>query len=208
MLSVPLVVNEEFKARRPSYVRRALAATILLHALLLFLAPAAELRPYKAPESQPIVTLQDVEEYNYSFSEPDEVSPPDDPVKHVPDPDPVSEPPATSERDIRLSDPQLKRPSNRTPFVAIDELPKMVLSVRPEYPPLAREAGIEGTVRLVVLVGADGKVISAHVLSSDVTPSMEKAAVRAAMKCKFKPGRQRHTPVKATVVIPFHFKLR
>jgi len=62
-------------------------------------------------------------------------------------------------------------------------------------------------VRFKVLVGEDGKVIRAEVIDSDVTPAMEKAAVEAARRCRFKPAKQRTVPVKAQVMIPFQFKL-
>jgi len=72
---------------------------------------------------------------------------------------------------------------------------------------LAREAGIEGTVAVSVLVSEEGKVLSASVLSSDVTPAMEKAALEAAKKCRFRPAKQRTVAVKAHVMIPFQFQL-
>ncbi len=36
---------------------------------------------------------------------------------------------------------------------------------------------------------------------------MEKAALEAAKKCRFRPAKQRTVPVKAHVMIPFHFQL-
>ena len=70
-----------------------------------------------------------------------------------------------------------------------------------------REAGIEGTVAVRVLVNEQGKVIAADILSSDVTPAMEKAALEAAKQCRFRPAKQRTVPVKAHVMIPFSFQL-
>ena len=83
----------------------------------------------------------------------------------------------------------------------------LIKYVSPRYPDLARQAGIEGTVLLRVLVGKDGKVVSANVLQSDVTPMMEKAAVAAAKQFRFKPAKQRTVPVKATMMVPIRFKL-
>ena len=77
----------------------------------------------------------------------------------------------------------------------------------PTYPALARQAGIEGTVLLRVIVGTDGKVESASVIQSDVTPAMEKAAIAAARKFIFKPARQRTVPVRASMAVPIRFKL-
>jgi len=92
-------------------------------------------------------------------------------------------------------------------FYAFDEAPVLVKYVSPKYPDLARQAGIEGTVLLNVLVGDDGKVIGVTVIQSDVTPAMEKAAMEAAKQFLFKPAKQRTMPVKARVAIPIRFKL-
>ena len=92
-------------------------------------------------------------------------------------------------------------------FLAFDEPPTLSYFEAPVYPDLAREAGIEGTVRVKVLVAEDGKVLSATLISSDVTTAMEKAALAAAKRCRFNPAKQRTRPVKAHVMIPFHFRL-
>ena len=92
-------------------------------------------------------------------------------------------------------------------FYAFDEPPVLIKFVNPKYPDLARQAGIEGTVLLNVLVGDDGKVLQVSVIQSDVTPAMEKAAIEASKLFMFKPAKQRTVPVKARVAIPIRFKL-
>jgi periplasmic protein TonB len=92
-------------------------------------------------------------------------------------------------------------------FYAFDEAPVLIRFVNPVYPDLARQAGIEGTVLLDVLVGDDGKVIEATVAQSDVTTAMEKAAEQAAMQFLFKPAKQRTVPVEAHIAVPIRFKL-
>ena len=92
-------------------------------------------------------------------------------------------------------------------FYAFDEPPVLIKFVSPRYPDLARQAGIEGTVLLNVLVGDDGKVLQVSVIQSDVTPAMEKAAIEASKLFMFKPAKQRTVPVKARVAIPIRFKL-
>ncbi len=92
-------------------------------------------------------------------------------------------------------------------FYAFDEAPVLIRFVNPVYPDLARQAGIEGTVELEVLVGVDGKVVEVSVLRSDVTTAMEKAAEQAAMQFLFKPAKQRTVPVEARIAVPIRFKL-
>lgn len=92
-------------------------------------------------------------------------------------------------------------------FIVFDELPVPEQLVRPEYPPLAREAGIEGTVHLKVLIGLDHRVHQVIVLGSDVTPAMERAAVRAALECRYKPARQGSIEVEVWTSIQITFRL-
>ncbi|UCG51899.1 MAG: energy transducer TonB, partial [Candidatus Latescibacterota bacterium] len=121
---------------------------------------------------------------------------------------PDDEFPGTSPIDFRdlPQPPAPPGPSDRS-FLAFDQMPVLVHFERPGYPKLARQAGFEGRVRVAVLVGEDGKVIQAKIVSSEVSGAMEQAALTAATKCRFEPARQRTTPVKARVVIPFEFRL-
>src|SRR5262249_58669673 len=48
-------------------------------------------------------------------------------------------------------------------YVYTDELPQPVRCTKAVYPDLAREAGVEGTVKLELLIGLDGHVLRAIV---------------------------------------------
>jgi protein TonB len=72
---------------------------------------------------------------------------------------------------------------------------------------MAREAGIEGSVMVKVLIDEKGKVVAASILQSNVTDSMNQAALVAAHRCTFEPAKQRHKPVPVTIAIPFEFRL-
>ncbi|PIE75764.1 hypothetical protein CSA17_05785 [bacterium DOLJORAL78_65_58] len=77
---------------------------------------------------------------------------------------------------------------------------------KPVYPEIARKAQMEGTVLVKVLVGPDGSVKNAQIIQG-VNPILDKAALAAALKCKFIPGKQRNIPVKAQMALPFSFRL-
>ena len=85
--------------------------------------------------------------------------------------------------------------------------PVLTRRATPVYPSLAREAGIEGTVLIKVVVSPQGKVVGAMVLESDVTTTMEEEALRAARLCEFEPAKNGNLKVASTVVIPFDFRL-
>jgi protein TonB len=98
-------------------------------------------------------------------------------------------------------------PEQAQEFHAFDEPPVLIRSQTPRYPDLARQAGIEGTVLLSVLVDEDGKVSDVSVIQSDVTTAMEKAAEEAVKNFYFKPAKQRTVPVKAHIAVPIRFKI-
>lgn len=90
-------------------------------------------------------------------------------------------------------------------FVAADEMPVLLRLDRPEYPELARSAGIEGMVRLRVLVDAQGKV--AQVIVDAGVPLLTESAVAAAEKALFRPALLANRPVAVWVVLPVRFTL-
>lgn len=58
----------------------------------------------------------------------------------------------------------------------------------PEYPARAARNGDQGTVRLALLVGADGRVTSSRVAKSSGSRDLDRAAVQALSLCKFQPA--------------------
>jgi protein TonB len=92
-------------------------------------------------------------------------------------------------------------------FVPVEEQPELVMKKAPEYPTLAREAGIEGTVVLRLLVGKDGKVRDV-IVGQGVSEVLDEAAIAAAREYVFKPAIQNKNPVAVWVAIPFRFSLR
>ena len=91
-------------------------------------------------------------------------------------------------------------------FVAVEREPELVFIQDPEYPEIARDAGIEGTVLVRVLVGPDGTVLRT-VIVRGVT-GLDEAALAAVATAVFRPARQQGLPVAVWVVIPIQFSLR
>jgi len=88
----------------------------------------------------------------------------------------------------------------------VDEPPQPIVQVQPEYPEVARKAGLEGRVIVAAVVDENGNVIQASIHSS-TNSIFNEAALEAAKKMKFKPARQKDIAVKVKVLIPFVFKL-
>jgi len=92
-------------------------------------------------------------------------------------------------------------------FVYTDELPTLVRAVKPTYPDIAREAGVEGTVKLQLLVGLDGHVQRAIVRPGGSVPMLDDAAIAAALATVFTPALANNRPVKVWVTQDYRFSL-
>lgn len=90
-------------------------------------------------------------------------------------------------------------------FVAFDELPVLLSINPPTYPELVRQAGIDGTVVVQVMVGKDGKVKQA--VAVDGPDVLRPEAVRSAKTALFKPALQGTSPVEVWVQVPIVFAL-
>ena len=91
------------------------------------------------------------------------------------------------------------------PYAVFDELPVLLSMGEPVYPDLAREAGIDGTVLVKVLVTRAGKVQDA--VAVEGPEPLRKSAVDAARTALFKPAMQGDNPVEVWVMIPITFSL-
>ena len=77
-----------------------------------------------------------------------------------------------------------------------------------QYPAIAQEEGIMGTVMLRFVVEKDGSVGDVKVVKS-VHPACDKEAVRVVKKLKkFKPARHNGKPVRSWVTMPVRFALQ
>jgi protein TonB len=90
-------------------------------------------------------------------------------------------------------------------YVAFEKAPELVKMDPPAYPDIAREAGVEGTVLVRVLVGDDGFVKDMIIIQS--VPMLDEAAADAAWTAVFKPALQKDRPVAVWMVIPLEFSL-
>jgi TonB family protein len=91
-------------------------------------------------------------------------------------------------------------------FIAVDEEPVRISIDPPVYPPVALEAGVEGTVLVRVLVGKDGRI--KDVIYIDGPEALKAAAETCARTAVFRPALVDHQPIEVWVLMPITFKLR
>lgn len=95
----------------------------------------------------------------------------------------------------------------REEFIYTDELPVLAKVVKPDYPDLARQLGIEGRVYVHMLVGKDGRVVRAEVDEKINVPMLNAVALEAARKWVFQPALVNKHAVAVWVGEAFIFKI-
>jgi protein TonB len=92
-----------------------------------------------------------------------------------------------------------------TDFIPRDENPVLLDAPVPDYPEIARKAGIEAVVWIMVLVDTEGNVRDALISkSSDRDLGFDEAALAAAWERKYRPAMQNDLPVAVWI----HYKVK
>jgi TonB family protein len=83
--------------------------------------------------------------------------------------------------------------------------PKLISSVHLNYPPSAKQTGIQGTVTVIASVDANGTVSSAKALNGPLL--LRQSAVDSVKQWKYSPGLADGRPVASQVTVSLEFKL-
>ena len=93
-------------------------------------------------------------------------------------------------------------------FIPYDDPPRPVTPIKPVYPDIAQEAGIEGQVLVQCFIDEKGRVKETIVVKGIPNTGLNESAVQALRKTRFRPAKQRERPVGVWVTIPINFKLQ
>ena len=96
----------------------------------------------------------------------------------------------------------------RVKFIPYDDPPIPLKPIRPRYPEIAQEAGIEGTVVVQVFVDEKGRVKDTVILKGIPNTGLDEAATEAIRKVRFRPAKQRERAVGVWISIPVNFRLK
>ena len=96
----------------------------------------------------------------------------------------------------------------RVKFIPYDDPPVPLSPIRPKYPEIAQEAGIEGTVVVQVFVDDKGRVRETLILKGIPNTGLDEAASNAIRTVRFRPAKQRERAVGVWISIPVNFRLK
>lgn len=158
--------------------------------------PSGDARPTDAVEPAPPVIP----------SEPPRVREPggEVPPRYEPGPE------AAPEADVRepTTEELAARPTF-TPFTVAPSIvnrSEVVAAMVAEYPPLLREAGIGGTVRVYFFIDEEGRVQDYRIDESSGHQALDDAALRVAGVFRFRPALNRDDPTAVWVQFPITFQ--
>lgn len=100
---------------------------------------------------------------------------------------------------------------NFTPFTVAPSIlnrEEVIAALAREYPPLLREAGVEGTVQMWSYVTVEGVIQDIRIDESSGHPALDEAAIRVAWVFRFVPAENRGEVVPVWVSIPITFAVR
>ena len=96
-------------------------------------------------------------------------------------------------------------PSSRVELPAIHA--DYLQNPKPPYPPLSKRLGEQGRVLVRVLIGSDGNAQKAEIQLSSGFERLDQAALAAAMRWRYLPGRRGGTPETMWFTAPITFAL-
>jgi protein TonB len=191
------------------YLRVGMFSSLILVILVFLLVPYSEPQPYKLKTE--IVTM--VEEISAQMEKYEEPPPMERPKVAVEAESEVAEEAvetiATTEFQEDLIRTMPTGPDIEiVPYYKVEVKPQPVFNPVPKYPELAKQAGIEGTTVVKMLVDIDGSVRDVKILKSSGNQMLDQSALAAAKQSKFTPAKQRDKFVRVWVSRPFRFKLQ
>lgn len=166
--------------------------------------------------SPPETMVDPPEEQSFEMDQPPEEPEPE------PEPEEMVEESASLDLGIDLGDlttgtgggfvmdiPRFSMKGGEDPFGGdLDSPPTPVNKLPPAYPPSLLGKGIGGRVLVSCSVDEAGRITGTSVKQSSGHSELDRAALNAVNKWKFKPATKAGRGVKATCVVPFNFEVK
>ena len=130
------------------------------------------------------------------------------PIPDAPPADPPIDKPLPPIPPIGRDPPiEVETPPAPPPLIEAKLDPRYKSTFQPDYPPFEQRNAIEGTVRVRVLVGADGRVKDVVELTSSSPGFFAETKRRALSKWRFKPATRGGTAEESWVTMTVRFRL-
>lgn len=125
----------------------------------------------------------------------------DKPRKNIVEKEKIAEP--MESLDSHVAEEILPEP---TPIFQLTAMPKFLHKSQPNYPSQLRSSGVEGVVKLQLLIDAQGNVRKISILSS-AGDAFDNSAMHAMYKSTFIPAKVNNESVPVLLTMPIKFRL-
>jgi protein TonB len=205
-----LDAQARFKRQYRTALDVALGVSIVVHLFIFAICPQLPVPALAGPEPVAPV-MYDLHEWDPTPPPPPSIQPPQiPPARLAEEYVAIVEPDAAPDEPLPPPEPiTVARADPSSRFEAWDRPPRLLrtpFDPDRDYPPTAREAGLEGTVLLRVEVDERGRVTSVEVVRSDAL-MFDASAIRLVRGWEFDPAEQAGNPVSAVVLVPLSFRL-
>lgn len=215
--ALPRTANERLKAEFQPLLALSLLAATLTHLLVFELWPTMSTTPLRVAGTG-IEMIPPPDEIELP-PEPETLARPAAPVASANVSPDVTLPEIPWSRVEELPPPPPETTASRggngaIPFTPWDVPPRLLnpdevmRALERVYPPLLRDAGITGTVGLLVHIDAAGKVLEARVGTSSGYASLDAAALGVVDGFRFRPAQNRDVPTAVWTSLPVTFEIR
>lgn len=111
--------------------------------------------------------------------------------------------------NLNLSFSNIDDASVNQPYVVHEEMPTPIRQAKVEFPDIARQNNVEGTVIVEAWVKVDGTVGNVRIIKSvqSIPGGLDEAALKAVWQWTFEPAKSGGRPVACWVKIPLNLKL-
>ncbi len=201
----------DLKLKYSEVLENCLILSLAIFLVVFLSSQRMEVKPYAKTVQQEIIKVEDIPETHQVRKLPPPPPRPSVPIET--EREDISEEVTIESTELNLDEPVLPPPPPAPPptepvfeFYQVSKPPVPIKKVTPEYPEIARKAGIEGTVFTKLLVNQQGRVDSVVVLKGPEV--FVDAAVKAATQLEFSPALQNDKPVRVWVSQAFVFRLK
>lgn len=191
-----------------------LIATVAVFVAIPLSQKLSDLMGGAQPEP-PEIMVEPPEELDFETEEP-----PEEPEEE-PEPEEMVEEAADLDLGIDLGDltagtgggfvmeiPQFQLNGGDDPFGGgLDAPPQPTSKIPPTYPSSLLSKGVGGRVLVSCTIDASGRVVATSIKESSGHPDLDKAAINAVNRWKFKPGTRGGKNVKSVALVPFNFEV-
>jgi len=206
----------DLKEQARSVFEQSLALSLGLITMTFLTYPSFEVRAVEVDHSFESIELEDIPE-TVQLKKPPPPQRPQIPIATESEDIPEDVTILDTELDLTAPPPPPPPPpgarqrQEESPiFMAWEEAPELIRStqIKPDYPSIARKAGVEGKVLLTIVIDEEGNVIKADVVFASPAGIFEDAAIKAILQWKYKPAKQRDKPIKVAMGYTMEFTLK